>query len=75
MGAIHGYILTAWAAAGLAGPFIVARIYEATQSYALSLYIFAGLFVVALIISVFIRVDINKLQRKNELDSVSASVK
>lgn len=34
LGAIHGYILTAWAAAGLAGPFIVAKIYETTQSYA-----------------------------------------
>ena len=75
LGAIHGYILTAWAAAGLAGPFIVARIYEATQSYALSLYIFAGLFVVALVISFLIRQDIKKLKRKNELDSVSAFVK
>ena len=75
LGAIHGYILTAWAAAVLAGPFIVARIYEATQSYALSLYIFAGLFVVALVISLLIRQDIKKLKRKNELDSVSAFVK
>lgn len=75
LGAIHGYILTAWAAAGLAGPFIVARIYEATQSYAWSLYIFAGLFVIALVISVFIRADIKKLKEKNELDAVSASAK
>ncbi|WP_026859126.1 L-lactate MFS transporter [Jeotgalicoccus psychrophilus] len=75
LGAIHGYILTAWAAAGLAGPFIVARIYESTQSYAWSLYIFAGLFFVALVISIFIRADIKKLKEKNELDAVSASAK
>lgn len=75
LGAIHGYILTAWAAAGLAGPFIVAKIYEATQSYAWSLYIFAGLFVIALVISIFIRQDIKRLKEKNKLDSVSASAK
>lgn len=66
LGAIHGYILTAWAAAGLAGPFIVAEIYEATQSYALSLYIFVALFVIALIISIIIRFDIRRLKVKNE---------
>lgn len=66
LGAIHGYILTAWAAAGLAGPFIVAEIYEATQSYALSLYIFVAMFLVALIISIIIRFDIRKLKVKNE---------
>lgn len=75
LGAIHGYILTAWAAAGLAGPFIVARIYEATQSYAWSLYIFAGLFVIALIISVLIRADIKRLTKENELKAVSISAK
>ena len=62
LGAIHGYILTAWAAAGLVGPFIVAEIYEATASYTLTLYIFAAMFVVALIISLWIRVDIKKLR-------------
>ena len=62
LGAIHGYILTAWAAAGLAGPFIVAEIYEATASYTLTLYIFTAMFVVALIISLWIRVDIKKLR-------------
>lgn len=75
LGAIHGYILTAWAAAGLAGPLIVAKIYESTQSYAWSLYIFAGLFVIALVISIFIRQDIKRLKEKNKLDSVSASAK
>ncbi|WP_020007837.1 L-lactate MFS transporter [Salinicoccus albus] len=61
LGAIHGYILTAWAAAGLAGPFIVSTIYEATSSYTLTLYIFTAMFVLALIISLLIRTDIRKL--------------
>ena len=71
LGAIHGYILTAWAAAGLVGPFISSTVYEATQSYTLTLYIFAGMFVVALLISLLIRVDIKKINReaKNEENS------
>lgn len=62
LGAIHGYILTAWAAAGLAGPFIVSTIYEATSSYTLTLYIFTAMFVLALIISILIRTDIRRLR-------------
>lgn len=71
LGAIHGYILTAWAAAGLVGPFISSTVYETTQSYTLTLYIFAGMFVVALLVSLLIRVDIKKINReaKNEGNS------
>lgn len=69
LGAIHGYILTAWALAGLVGPFIVAKIYEATQSYDMTLYIFVAMFVVALIISILIRSDIAKIKRESELNN------
>lgn len=62
LGAIHGYILTAWAAAGLAGPLFAAWIKDTTGSYAGSLTFFSGLFVVALVLSFLIRVDINKLK-------------
>jgi MFS transporter, OFA family, oxalate/formate antiporter len=72
LGAIHGYILTAWAAAGLVGPLFAAWIKDTTGSYAGSLTFFSGLFVVALVLSLFIRLDINKLksQAANKLDSV-----
>jgi MFS transporter, OFA family, oxalate/formate antiporter len=66
LGAIHGYILTAWAAAGLAGPMFAAWIKDTTGSYAASLSFFSGLFVVALVVSLLIRVDINKLRKQNE---------
>ncbi|MBB5175549.1 nitrate/nitrite transporter NarK [Nosocomiicoccus ampullae] len=69
LGAIHGYILTAWALAGLVGPFIVAKVYEATQSYDITLYIFVAMFVVALIISLVIRADIRKIKRESELNN------
>ncbi|WP_227396376.1 L-lactate MFS transporter [Jeotgalibacillus aurantiacus] len=65
LGAIHGYILTAWAAAGLVGPSVVTRIEEATNSYALTMYIFTGAFVVALIVSLLIRVNIKKIREEN----------
>ncbi|WP_221566522.1 OFA family MFS transporter [Alkalihalobacillus sp. TS-13] len=66
LGAIHGYILTAWAAAGLAGPVIVSWLREVTNSYTLTLYIFAGAFLVALLVSILIRFDIKKLKKENK---------
>ncbi|CAH0344525.1 OFA family MFS transporter [Bacillus sp. CECT 9360] len=66
LGAIHGYILTAWAAAGLAGPMFAAWMKDTTGSYATSLTFFAGLFIVALVVSLLIRLDIRRLRRLNE---------
>src|SRR5699024_1278808 len=68
LGAIHGYILTAWPLAGLVGPFIVDKVYEMTQSYDITLYIFVAMFVVALIISLLIRADNRKIKRESELN-------
>ncbi|GGI42407.1 OFA family MFS transporter [Mammaliicoccus stepanovicii] len=62
LGAIHGYILTAWAAAGLVGPGIASTVREVTQSYMATLYIFAAFFIVALAISFLIRVDIKRIK-------------
>jgi MFS transporter, OFA family, oxalate/formate antiporter len=65
LGAIHGYILTAWAGAGLVGPLVVSWIRETTNSYSLTLYIFTGAFVVALAISLLIRINIRNIRRAN----------
>ncbi|OAS88498.1 MULTISPECIES: OFA family MFS transporter [Metabacillus] len=65
LGAIHGYILTAWAAAGLAGPMFAAWMKDTTGSYATSLTFFSGLFIIALLVSILIRLDIQKLRQKN----------
>lgn len=69
LGAIHGYILTAWAAAGLVGPMFAAYIKDTTGTYAGSLTFFAGLFVVALIFSLLIRLDISKLRKQKESET------
>lgn len=66
LSAIHGKILTAWAAAGLVGPQLAAYVRATTGSYAQTLYIFAGLFVVALVISVLIQFNIRKIRAEKE---------
>lgn len=69
LGAIHGYILTAWAAAGLAGPLFAAWTRTVSSNYDGTLYFFAGLLVVALGVSFAIRWEIRKLraQKQQEL--------
>jgi OFA family oxalate/formate antiporter-like MFS transporter len=73
LGAIHGYILTAWAAAGLAGPVFAAWVRETTGSYVGTLSVFAGLFVIALIVSLLIRLDIRSLRKQIEQSGNKAS--
>ncbi|SDW42534.1 MFS transporter, OFA family, oxalate/formate antiporter [Marinococcus luteus] len=65
LGAIHGYVLTAWAAAGLAGPLLASWIRGVTESYALTLSIFGSMFIVALLVSLLIRIDIRQLKQAN----------
>lgn len=67
LGAIHGYILTAWALAGLAGPIIIAYVKDTTGSYTGTIYVFVGLFVVALITSILILANIKKIKSKQEI--------
>ncbi len=64
MPTLLGMILTAWSCAGLVGPTIHARVYEATQSYQQSLYVFGGSLVLALIIAVFMKLEMRGLHRR-----------
>lgn len=52
LGAIHGYLLTSWGLAGVLGPQMVARLYQATGSYETVLHVFSGAFVAALVVSI-----------------------
>lgn len=63
LGAIHGYVLTAWAAAGLAGPQLAAYVHTVTGNYETTLYIFAGVFIIALITSLLMKVYISRAMR------------
>lgn len=81
LGAIHGYILTAWAAAGIVGPLLISLIYDKTQSYSLTLTIFVGMFAIALALSIWIRADINRLRNlqnaelaKEPVDAIASNL-
>lgn len=63
LGAIHGYVLAAWALAGVVGPTIYDMVKEKTGSLDTTLLIFAGLFVIALVISILMKVSILKSEK------------
>ncbi len=67
LGAIHGYILTAWALAGLAGPIIIAYVKDTTGSYTGTLYVFVALFFIALITSILMLANIKKIKTSQTL--------
>jgi len=75
LSAIHGYLLTAWATAGLVGPYIVGWTHDKTNSYTYTLYIFSGLFIIALIISFLIRADIKNLVKNAQTLGASQKLK
>lgn len=62
MPTIHGFILTAWSLAGIAGPRLNAYVYEQTNSYQQSLYVFGGAFVVALVVALLMKLEIRRLR-------------
>ena len=51
LSAIHGRVLTAWGLAGIAGPTLVALFHDQGYGYAVTLYLFAGCFLVNLVIA------------------------
>lgn len=52
---MHGYILTAWGMAALAGPILLAVTYSATKSYTSTLIIFILLYLLALAITLWLK--------------------
>jgi OFA family oxalate/formate antiporter-like MFS transporter len=64
LAAIHGYVLTAWAAAGLIGPIFAAWVRQTTGNYSGTLAVFLVLFVMALVISLLIRLDSRQPRRE-----------
>jgi len=65
--AIHGYILTAWSTAGIVGPLFISWMRDKYGTFKNAPYIFCGLFVVALTVSILMIVNIKKLRAANEL--------
>lgn len=63
LGAIHGMILAAWGLAGVIGPTIYDMVKEQTGSLDTTLVIFAGLFVIAFIVSILMKLSILKSEK------------
>ena len=57
LAAIHGYTLTAWAAAGLTGPIFAAWLRQRTGNYSGTLSVSLVMFTLALLISLLIRME------------------
>ncbi|MBU9721409.1 MULTISPECIES: OFA family MFS transporter [Bacillaceae] len=74
LSAIHGYMLTAWAAAGLVGPILTAWLRETTGSYESMLYVFSAMFIVAFITTFLVRLDVKRVQKKQDNESTEKSM-
>lgn len=57
LGAIHGYILTAWAVAGMIGPILLSYTHQVLHNYYVTLIVFIIIDALALIASIWIQRD------------------
>ncbi|MBM9561336.1 L-lactate MFS transporter [Limosilactobacillus fermentum] len=67
LGAIHGYVLTAWAVAGVVGPTLLSLSDQYFHSYTYSLIFFVALELVAFILSIRIRQQFSVLARDEKV--------
>ncbi|MEM8494136.1 MAG: OFA family MFS transporter, partial [Planctomycetota bacterium] len=72
LGAIHGCTLTAWSAAGLFGPTFVTVVQERTGSYETTLYVFAAMFSLALLVTGLMAFDIRAKRAAKSGDALAA---
>lgn len=71
LSAIHGRILTAWAAAGVIGPLIVSWVKETTNSYTDTLVFFSVCFIVSLALASFLKL---KQQNATSVETLACPV-
>lgn len=64
LGAIHGMVLAAWGLAGVVGPTIYDEVKKATGSLDATLSVFAGLFIIALIFSLFMKRSVTRAYKE-----------
>jgi OFA family oxalate/formate antiporter-like MFS transporter len=75
VGQVRGMILTAWAAAGLVGPLLSSWLKATTNSYVTVLSLYAGLFVIALVLSGILWLNMKKSTKKAAVKKVPAAKK
>ncbi len=65
--AIHGYVLTAWAMAGLVGSSLASFLRQSTGSYTAMTKVFMAIFAVAFVVSVAMKIFVNRELAKKHL--------
>ncbi|WP_367342587.1 OFA family MFS transporter [Limosilactobacillus sp.] len=55
LGAIHGYVLTAWAAAGVVGPLLLSFTHQLLHNYYVTLVVFIVIDLIAMVVSLAMR--------------------
>lgn len=68
VGRVYGPVLTAWSAAGVAGPVLYAILRQQTQGYRLPLYMTAGILVVACVLPL----TVGKTSGKRDRDTAAS---
>ena len=77
VGAIHGWLITAWSVAGVFGPVLVNYIRQyqiahgvpKAQAYNVTMYIMAGLLMIGFICNLFIKAVHQRFHMKSDHDS------
>ena len=72
LGAIHGMVLAAWGIAGVVGPTIYDMVKSATGSLDTTLSVFAGLFIIALVVSLLMKRLVTKAYKEKEIKPAMA---
>jgi OFA family oxalate/formate antiporter-like MFS transporter len=74
LGANYGAILTAWGAAGIAGPLFAAEVKDFTGSFANALWLVAAMLLLAMVLPVVIKKPTNKPPHAEQQPSTAAIV-
>ena len=64
LGAIHGYVLTAWAAAGMVGPILLSYTHQILHNYFVTLVVFIVIDLLALIVSLALQRALARMQEQ-----------
>lgn len=75
LGIIFGYVLTAWAAAGMIGPLFAAWTRTVSNSYDGTLYFFAGLLAISLFLSFLMKKEMKLINQREQASAEVAAKK
>jgi MFS family permease len=82
VGAIHGWLITAWSAAGVFGPVLVNYIRQyqidhgvpKADAYNFTMYVMAGLLIIGLICNAFVKAVHHRFHMKPDHEAVAAQM-